>query len=175
MVQVSILVDTDQGQYLLVVVILLIFFYKCIAISLFLLNWRETSSSASTVVVDHTNLPGNLNSHSSNVRMGSSHTRWQDTISPFARPTSATSTVIPRPHYFKFQLFPGKFMKIQFDRLVLLALMDRYGVFCGLHKIICFLVTVLGISRQSAICIFFTGDYDSFGYTKNFDLYCPSI
>lgn len=149
--------------------------YKFIAISLLLLNWRETSSSASTVVVDHTNLPGNLNSHSSNVRIGSSHTRWQDTISPFTRPTSATSTVMPRPHYFKFQLFPGKFMKIQFDRLVLLALMDRYRVFCGFHTIICFLVTVLGISMQSAVCIVFTRDYDFFGCTMNFDLFCPGF
>lgn len=113
--------------------------------------------------MDHTNLPGNLNSHSSNVRVGSSHSRWQDAISPFARPTSVTSTVIPRPHYFKFQLFPGKFMKIQFDRLVLLALMDRYGVFCGFDTIISFLVTVLGVSAQSAVCIVFTGGYDPLG------------
>lgn len=40
MVQVSVLVDTDQGQYLLVVVILLIFFYKCIAISLFFIKLK---------------------------------------------------------------------------------------------------------------------------------------
>lgn len=124
----------------------------------FVMNWRETSSSASTVVVDHTNLPGN--SHSSNVRTGSSHSRWQDTVSPFARPTSVTSTVLPRPHYFKFQLFPGKFMKIQFDRLVLLALMDRYGVFCGFD--IDLFIWVLEISIQSAVCIVFPGGCDPF-------------
>lgn len=97
---------------------------------LFLLyDCRETSSSASTVVVDAT-LPGHLQTRSSAVRRGSSHTRWQDTISsislPFTRPTSVTSAEKPRPHYFKFQLLPGKFLKIKFDRLALLALMDRW-------------------------------------------------
>ena len=87
---------------------------------------RETSSSASTVVVD-TGLPAYLQSHPSAARRSSSHTRWQETISsvsiPIPRPTSVTEK--PRPHYFKFQLLPGKFLKIKFDRLALLALMDR--------------------------------------------------
>ena len=92
---------------------------------------RETSSSASTVAVD-TALPVHLQSRSSVVRHGSSHARWPDTISsvsiPFTRPTSVTSAEKPRPHYFKFQLLPGKFLKIKFDRLALLALMDRWVV-----------------------------------------------
>ena len=87
---------------------------------------RETSSSASTVVVD-TGLSAYLQSHPSAARRSSSHTRWQETISsvsiPIPRPTSVTEK--PRPHYFKFQLLPGKFLKIKFDRLALLALMDR--------------------------------------------------
>ncbi|XP_022800219.1 pecanex-like protein 1 isoform X2 [Stylophora pistillata] len=112
-------------------------------------NW-ETSSSASTVVVDHTTSPRNLPSQSLSVRRGSSQTRWQETISsaslPFTRPTSVSSTVKPRPHYFKFQLFPGKFMKIKFDRLALLALMDRNkykkeAIMCVLLAV---LVAVLG-------------------------------
>ncbi|XP_078349641.1 pecanex-like protein 1 isoform X3 [Oculina patagonica] len=112
-------------------------------------NW-ETSSSASTVVVDHTTLPGNLPSHSSAVRRGSTHTRWQDTISsaslPFTRPTSVTSTVKPRPRYFKFQLFPGKFTKIKFDRLALLALMDRnkYKIEAVVSVLLAIFVAVLG-------------------------------
>ena len=89
-------------------------------------DFRETSSSASTVVVD-TGLSAYLQSHPSAARRSSSHTRWQETISsvsiPFPRPTSVTEK--PRPHYFKFQLLPGKFLKIKFDRLALLALMDR--------------------------------------------------
>lgn len=94
-------------------------------------SWcRETSSSTSTVVLDAT-LPGHLPPRASVVRRGSSHTRWPDTISsvsiPFTRPTSVASAEKPRPHYFKFQLFPGKALKIKFDRLALLALMDRWG------------------------------------------------
>ena len=86
-------------------------------------DFRETSSSASTVVVD-TGLSAYLQSHPSAARRSSSHARWQETVSiPFPRPTSVTEK--PRPHYFKFQLLPGKFMKIKFDRLALLALMDR--------------------------------------------------
>ena len=89
-------------------------------------DFRETSSSASTVVVD-TGLSAYLQSHPSAARRSSSHARWQETISsvsiPFPPPTSVTEK--PRPHYFKFQLLPGKFMKIKFDRLALLALMDR--------------------------------------------------
>ena len=89
-------------------------------------GFRETSSSASTVVVD-TGLSAYLQSHPSAARRSSSHARWQGTISsvsiPFPRPTSVTEK--PRPHYFKFQLLPGKFLKIKFDRLALLALMDR--------------------------------------------------
>lgn len=104
--------------------------FQLLRLKIFLLHSRETSSSASTVVVDHTTSPRNPQSHSSSVRRGSSQTRWQETISsaslPFTRPTSVSSTIKPRPHYFKFQLFPGKFMKIKFDRLALLALMDRY-------------------------------------------------
>lgn len=104
--------------------------FSCWDWKFFLLHSRETSSSASTVVVDHTTSPRNPQSHSSSVRRGSSQTRWQETMSsaslPFTRPTSVSSTIKPTPHYFKFQLFPGKFMKIKFDRLALLALMDRY-------------------------------------------------
>ena len=89
-------------------------------------DFRETSSSASTVVVD-TGPSAYLQSHPSAARRSSSHARWQGTISsvsiPFPRPTSVTEK--PRPHYFKFQLLPGKFLKIKFDRLALLALMDR--------------------------------------------------
>ena len=89
-------------------------------------DFRETSSSASTVVVD-TGLSAYLQSHPPAARRSSSHARWQGTISsvsiPFPRPTSVTEK--PRPHYFKFQLLPGKFLKIKFDRLALLALMDR--------------------------------------------------
>ena len=91
--------------------------------------YRETSSSTSTVVLE-TSLPGHLPPRASVVRRGSSHTRWPDTISsvsiPFTRPTSVASAEKPRPHYFKFQLFPGKALKIKFDRLALLALMDRW-------------------------------------------------
>lgn len=52
-------------------------------------------------------------------------------------------------------------MKIQFDRLVLLALMDRYGVFLWL----CYrsFHVILEISIQSAVCIVFPGGCDPFG------------
>ena len=48
--------------------------------------------------------------------------------------------------------------------------------FC-FHTIICLLVMVLHveISTQSAVCTVFTRDYDSFGCTKNFDLYWPGF
>ncbi|XP_015763882.1 PREDICTED: pecanex-like protein 1 [Acropora digitifera] len=111
-------------------------------------NW-ETSSSTSTVVLE-TSLPGHLPPRASVVRRGSSHTRWPDTISsvsiPFTRPTSVASAEKPRPHYFKFQLFPGKALKIKFDRLALLALMDRnkYKREAAASVFLAILVAVLG-------------------------------
>ncbi|XP_068683309.1 pecanex-like protein 1 isoform X4 [Montipora foliosa] len=111
-------------------------------------NW-ETSSSTSTVVLE-TTLPWHLSSRASVVRRGSSHTRWQDTISavsnPFPRPTSVASAEKPRPHYFKFQLFPGKSLKIKFDRLALLALMDRnkYKTEAAVSVFLAVLVAILG-------------------------------
>jgi hypothetical protein len=59
-----------------------------------------------------------------------SQRRWQDTLSSSSIPIARPSPVTPVekfsvPHYFKFQLIPNKFIKIKFDRLSLLALMDR--------------------------------------------------
>lgn len=59
-----------------------------------------------------------------------SQRRWHDTLSsssiPVARPSSVTPVEkFSVPHYFKFQIIPNKFIKIKFDRLSLLALMDR--------------------------------------------------
>ena len=64
----------------------------------------------------------------------STRTRWHDTISSTSLPLAHPSSITPVekfsvPHYFKFQLLPAKFIKIKFDRLALLALLDRYVLF----------------------------------------------
>ena len=70
---------------------------------------------------------------SASVQRNSSRSRWHTMTSstsfsvsqqPCATPVEKFSV----PHYFKFRLFPGKYIKIAFDRLILLALMDRYSM-----------------------------------------------
>ena len=66
--------------------------------------------------------------------------RRLDALSDVSDPSSKNNTEKKRsrspqkkpiPSVFKFQLLPGKYIKIAFDRLALLALFDRYVITLG--------------------------------------------
>jgi hypothetical protein len=88
--------------------------FTCIGLYLYLL--RETSSGSSANPELFSDLPTTL-----------------ETCSDISNQSSKVNTEKRRssrrkaPHsIFKFQLLPGKYIKIAFDRLALLALFDRY-------------------------------------------------